>query len=69
MRARTFASRLGCERAGGANHGVNLLSKVVPLFGTTRLDAWGGLQGVLCFDGVTPGGVTNIEVDFSSGLV
>ncbi|MGA2268739.1 MAG: protease pro-enzyme activation domain-containing protein [Bryobacteraceae bacterium] len=54
---------------GGANHGVDLASKLVPVFGTTRIDAWGGLQGVLCFDGVTPGGVTNIEVDFSTGLI
>jgi uncharacterized protein (TIGR03437 family) len=53
---------------GGANSGVSLVSKLVPIFGTTRVDAWGGLQGVLCFDGVTPGGVTNIEVDFASGL-
>ena len=53
---------------GGANTGVSLVSQLVPVFGTTRIDAWGGLQGVLCFDGVTPGGVTNIEVDFSTGL-
>ena len=63
-----YLSTLTGFYVGGANHGVSLASKIVPIFGTTHLDAWGGLQGVLCFDGVAPGGVTNIEVDLSSGL-
>jgi uncharacterized protein (TIGR03437 family) len=54
---------------GGANAGVPMTSQITPIFGTTRLDAWGGLQGRLCLDGVTPGGVTNIEVDLSGGNI
>jgi uncharacterized protein (TIGR03437 family) len=64
-----YLNTISAFYVGGANSGVSLTSEVVPLFGTTRIDAWGGLQGVLCFDGVTPGGVTNIEVDFSSGVI
>ena len=52
-----------------SNSGIGIANQIVPIFGTTRLDAWGGLQGTLCFSGVTPGGVSNIEVDLSGGLI
>ena len=50
---------------GGANSPNTV--PVTPVFGTTRIDAWGGLQGVLCFSGITPGGVSNIEVLYANG--
>ena len=64
-----FLSVLTGFFVGGANDGNNLASQIVPTFGTTRLDAWSGLQGTYCFSGVTPGEVSNIEVDLSSGLI
>lgn len=64
-----FLSTLSAFYVGGANQGNVLSNLIVPMFGTTRLDAWDGLQGVYCFSGVTPGTVSNIEVDLSSGLI
>lgn len=64
-----FLSTLSAFYVGGANAGNVLSNLIVPTFGTTRLDAWDGLQGVYCFNGVTPGTVSNIEVDLSSGLI
>ena len=64
-----FLSTLSAFYVGGANEGNVLSNLIVPTFGTTRLDAWDGLQGVYCFSGVTPGTVSNIEVDLSNGLI
>lgn len=64
-----FLSTLTAFYVGGANSGNVLTNLIVPIFGTTRLEAWGGLQGIYCFNGVTPGTVSNIEVDLSSGLI
>ena len=54
---------------GGANGSNSSANLIVPTFGTTRIDAWGGQQGVYCFNGVTAGGVSNIEVDLSDGAI
>ncbi len=47
---------------------ISKTSSLASVFGTTRIDAWGGLQGVVCFSNVTTPGASPIEVDFSSGL-
>lgn len=33
---------------------VDMSSQIVPVFGTTRLQAWGSIQGTLCLNGITP---------------
>jgi uncharacterized protein (TIGR03437 family) len=33
---------------------VDMSSQFVPVFGTTRLQAWGSIQGTLCLNGITP---------------
>ncbi len=33
---------------------VDMSSQFVPIFGTTRLQAWGSIQGTLCLNGITP---------------
>jgi uncharacterized protein (TIGR03437 family) len=35
---------------------VNKADQFVPVFGTTRLQAWSSLQGTLCLNGITPPG-------------
>ncbi|HEY2018012.1 MAG TPA: protease pro-enzyme activation domain-containing protein [Bryobacteraceae bacterium] len=45
--------------------GVNLTSQIPAIFGTERLDAWGSLQGTVCFTGITPPATNVIEVDIS----
>ncbi len=47
--------------------GLDLTSQISSIFGTTRLDAWGGLQGQLCFGGITPPASNFIGVDLSDG--
>jgi uncharacterized protein (TIGR03437 family) len=47
---------------------VNLASQIPAIFGTTRLQAWGGLRGTLCWSGVTPGTSSTVQVGMSSGL-
>ena len=47
--------------------GINLTGQISSIFGTTRLDAWGGLQGKLCFGDITPPASDTIEVDLSDG--
>jgi uncharacterized protein (TIGR03437 family) len=49
--------------------GVNLTSRISSIFGTTRLDAWGGLQGTLCFGGITPPASDTIELVLSDGAI
>jgi uncharacterized protein (TIGR03437 family) len=46
--------------------GVDMSNQVASIFGTTRLDAWGGLQGTLCFSNVTPPATDTIYVFFSN---
>ena len=46
---------------------VNLTSQIAPIFGTTRLDAFGGLQGTVCFSGITPPATDAINVGLSDG--
>jgi uncharacterized protein (TIGR03437 family) len=48
--------------------GLVLTSQIPSIFGTTRLDAYGGLQGTLCFGGITPPASDTIEVDRSDGV-
>lgn len=47
--------------------GLSLTSQVSSIFGTTRLEAWSGLQGTLCFGGITPPASNTIEIDLSDG--
>jgi uncharacterized protein (TIGR03437 family) len=49
------------------NASQSLASQIPAIFGTTRLDAWNGLQGTFCFGGITPPATSYIEVDLSSG--
>jgi uncharacterized protein (TIGR03437 family) len=53
--------------------GVDLTSQISSILGTTRLDAFGGLQGTLCFNGITPpateGSAESIQVNLSNGTV
>jgi uncharacterized protein (TIGR03437 family) len=51
---------------GGGNNPNTV--PIAPIFGTTRVGAWGGVQGVLCFSGITPGGISLIEVLYANGL-
>jgi uncharacterized protein (TIGR03437 family) len=48
--------------------GVNLTAQVPTIFGSRRLDAYGSLQGTLCFGGVTPPATNSIQVNLSSGV-
>jgi uncharacterized protein (TIGR03437 family) len=47
--------------------GVDISSRVASIFGTTRLDAYGGLQGTLCYSNVTPPATDNIYLQLSNG--
>lgn len=42
--------------------GLNLSATIASTFGTTRLDAWGGQQGTLCFSSITPPATDQIAV-------
>lgn len=46
---------------------VNLSSQIASIFGTARLDAFGGLQGTVCFSGITPPATDSINVGLSDG--
>lgn len=48
--------------------GVDLSDRIVPIFGTTRLDAWGSLQGTVCFGDIPPGTENDIAVLLSNGV-
>jgi uncharacterized protein (TIGR03437 family) len=47
--------------------GVDMSAQIPSIFGTTRLDAWGGLQGTLCFSNITPPATNAIYVELSNG--
>ncbi|HYW41762.1 MAG TPA: protease pro-enzyme activation domain-containing protein [Bryobacteraceae bacterium] len=47
---------------------VGLSTEISAMFGTTRLQAWGSLQGTLCWSGVTPGSSSTVQVGMNSGL-
>lgn len=47
--------------------GANLSNSIAPMFGTPRLDAWGDLQGTLCFGGITPPASDSITVTLTDG--
>jgi uncharacterized protein (TIGR03437 family) len=47
--------------------GVDLSTQIPAIFGTRRIDAWGGLQGTLCFGGITPPASNTILVALSNG--
>ena len=47
--------------------GINFSSRIPSIFGTTRLEAWSGLQGTLCFGGITPPASNVINVGLSNG--
>ncbi len=40
-------------------------TSLASVFGSTRLDAWAGLQGTLCFTGITPPASTSVEIDLA----
>ena len=46
---------------------VSFTSRIPSIFGTRRLDAFGGLQGTLCFSGITPPATDAIYVALSDG--
>ena len=43
----------------------SLANDIPAIFGTSRLNPWGSLQGVVCFNGITPPASSYIEVDGS----
>ncbi len=47
--------------------GVDMSAQIPAIFGTTRMDAWGGLQGTLCFSNITPPATDAIYVQLSNG--
>jgi uncharacterized protein (TIGR03437 family) len=47
--------------------GIDISNQVASIFGTTRLDAFGGLQGTLCYSNVTPPATDNIYLQLSNG--
>ena len=47
--------------------GVDMSKQVSSIFGTTRIDAWGGLQGTLCFSNITPPATDAIYLQLSNG--
>ena len=47
--------------------GANVSSQIDPIFGTTRVDAYGSVSGTLCFGGITPPATQTIEYLTSSG--
>jgi len=49
------------------NGSISLASQIPAIFGTTRIDAWGGVQGTLCFSGITPPATNYVEVDLTNG--
>ncbi len=59
-----FSNTLTALHAGGLDLSPNITS----IFGTTLLNAWGSLQGVVCYSGLTTPGTSLIEVDLSSGV-
>jgi len=49
------------------NGGIDMSSQVASIFGTARLDAYGGLQGTLCYTNLTPPATDNIYLQLSNG--
>lgn len=47
--------------------GVDMSNQVASIFGTTRIDAWGGVQGTLCYSNVTPPATDAIYIQLSNG--
>jgi uncharacterized protein (TIGR03437 family) len=60
----------GYQGAVGAFYAgsVNMFSQTASIFGTTRVDAYGSLQGTLCFGGITPPASDSIIVAFGGVL-
>ncbi len=63
-----WSVQLNLDDLGGY---LNLLSSLyagsintslASVFGSTRLDAWAGLQGTLCFTGITPPASTSVQI-------
>jgi uncharacterized protein (TIGR03437 family) len=50
-----------------ASGNVDFSSSIASIFGTRRLDAYGGLQGTLCFSGITPPATDALYVALSDG--
>ncbi|HTS78852.1 MAG TPA: protease pro-enzyme activation domain-containing protein [Bryobacteraceae bacterium] len=48
--------------------GIDRSGDISAVFGTDRLDAWDGLQGTLCFSGITPPATDQIEIALSDGI-
>ncbi len=47
---------------------VDVTSNIAPIFGTTRLEAFGGLAGTLCFSSIAPPANDTITLQLSNGL-
>jgi uncharacterized protein (TIGR03437 family) len=47
----------------------DMTSQLVPVFGTTRLAAWGSIQGTLCLNGITPPAEEYVYAIRSDGFV
>jgi uncharacterized protein (TIGR03437 family) len=47
--------------------GIDMSSQIASIFGTKRLDAYGGLQGTLCYSNVTPPAKDNIYLQLGNG--
>ena len=69
-----WAVQLNLDEAGGnvgllvdglAVGGVDRTAQLPAIFGTPRLTSWAGLQGTLCFGGITPPATDTIAVDIS----
>jgi len=46
---------------------VDMSANIASIFGTTQLDAYDGLQGTICFSGITPPATESIYVALSGG--
>ena len=53
---------------GYFNPGANYSPQIAAIFGTSRMEAFGGLQGTLCFANPTPGGSSQILAVMNNGL-
>ena len=65
-----WSQRLILDETGGYNFtvtslfasNINVSSRIAAIFGTTRLAAYGSLQGTLCWSGITPPAVNDVFV-------
>ena len=48
--------------------GIDVTAQVASIFGTTRLSAYGALQGTVCFGGITPPATVPIFIQLDNGV-